>query len=141
MCSLISLLREHDPHSVQRGDEYQDSEPNLAVNPSNSLEMAATAFTPSPNLGSANSPIFYSSDGGNTWALLDIIAGTPIRDQTLRFATFSGMLYAGVLWGNGPCCAGLNFDILRTKDFSGLTTITRLRRERMTTSHSYRQQR
>jgi hypothetical protein len=104
----------------------QDSEPNLAVNPANPLEIAGTAFTPSPNVGSKNSPIFYSSDGGQTWTLKDIIAGTPVRDQTLRFATTGGMLYAGVLWGTGSVIALINFDILRTKDFSGLTTMTQL---------------
>lgn len=107
-------------------ESNQDSEPNLAVNPANPLEMAATAFTPSPNAGSSNSPIFYSSDGGNTWHLRDIIAGTPVRDQTLRFAATGGMLYAGVLWGGGNNIALINFDILRTNDFSGLTTMTQL---------------
>src|SRR5437660_12789534 len=79
----------------------QDSEPNLAVNPANPLEIAGTSFTPSPNVGSLKSPIFFSSDGGNTWSLKDLIAGTPVRDQTLRFASTGGMLYAGVLWGTG----------------------------------------
>ena len=41
------------------GETNQDSEPNLAVNPANAQEIAGTAFTPSPNLGSPNSPIFY----------------------------------------------------------------------------------
>jgi len=59
------------------GETNQDSEPNLAVNPANAQEIAGTAFTPSPNLGSPNSPIFYSSDGGDTWVLKDFIAGTP----------------------------------------------------------------
>jgi hypothetical protein len=104
----------------------QDSEPNLAVNPANPLEIAGTSFTPSPNAGSKRSPIFYSSDGGQTWELKDIIAGTPVRDQTLRFASTGGMLYAGVLWGTGNNIAQINFDILRTKDFSGLTTMTQL---------------
>src|SRR6266566_8017619 len=108
------------------GETNQDSEPNLAVNPANPLEMAATAFTPSPNVGSANSPIFFSNDGGSVWSFKDIIAGTPVRDQTLRFATTSGLLYAGVLWGGGNNIALINFDILRTNDFSGLTTMTRL---------------
>ncbi|MBV9597334.1 MAG: hypothetical protein JOZ87_10745, partial [Chloroflexi bacterium] len=107
------------------GETNQDSEPNLAVNPINSLEMSATAFTPSPNVGGANSPIFYSSDGGNTWTLLDIIGNTPIVDQTLRFSSTSGMLYTGLLWGNGPISA-INFDILRTNDFSGRSVMTRL---------------
>lgn len=104
------------------GETNQDSEPNLAVNPINPLEIAGTSFTPSPNAGSRNSPVFYSNDGGSTWSLKDIIAGTPVRDQTLRFATTSGNLYAGVLWGGGGL-SSINFDILRTNDFSGLTTM------------------
>jgi hypothetical protein len=104
----------------------QDSEPNLAVNPANPKEIAGTAFTPSPNKNSKNSPIFYSSNGGQTWALKDLIAAKPVRDQTLRFATTGGMLYAGVLWGGGNNIALINFDILRTNDFSGLTTMTQL---------------
>lgn len=110
------------------GETNQDSEPNLAVNPVNTLEIAGTAFTPSPNAGSSDSPIFFSNDGGNTWSLIDLIAGTPVRDQTLRFASTGGMLYAGVLWGTGSNIALINFDILRTNDFSGLTTMTRLAR-------------
>jgi hypothetical protein len=111
---------------LSSGETNQDSEPNLAVNPANPREMAGTAFTPSPNAGSRNSPIFYSDDGGRTWSLKDIIAGTPVRDQTLRFATTGGNLYAGVLWGTGSNIATINFDILRTSDFSGLTTMTQL---------------
>lgn len=52
----------------------QDSEANLAVNPANPSEMAATTFTPSPNAGSTKSPVFFSNDGGLTWALKDLIA-------------------------------------------------------------------
>ena len=115
------------PHSSS-GETNQDSEPNLAVNPANPLEIAGTSFTPSPNLGSKNSPVFFSSDGGDTWSLLDLIAGTPVRDQTLRFATTGGELYAGVLWGGGNNIALINFDILRTNDFSGLTTMNLMAR-------------
>ena len=114
--------------NLSSGETNQDSEPNLAVNPSNTKEMAATAFTPSPNAGSTNSPVFYSNNGGNTWSLLDIIAGTPVRDQTLRFSSASGTLYAGVLWGTGNNIALINYDILRTTDFTGLNSMTRLAR-------------
>ena len=100
------------------GETNQDSEPNIAVNPANPLEIAATSFTPSPNAGSSNSPVFFSNDGGSTWSLKDLIAGTPVRDQTLRFSSTSGMLYAGVLWGPGGIST-INFDILRTNDFTG----------------------
>ena len=112
--------------NLSSGETNQDSEPNLAVNPANPLEIAATAFTPSPNVGSKKSPVFFSADGGLTWSLKDLIAGTPVRDQTLRFATQSGILYAGVLWGTGSNIALINFDILRTSDFSGLTTMNKL---------------
>ncbi len=111
---------------LSSGETNQDSEPNLAVNPANPMEMAATAFTPSPNAGSKNSPVYFSNDGGNTWSLIDLIAGTPVRDQTLRFATAGGMLYAGVLWGTGNNIALINFDILRTNNFSGASQMTKL---------------
>ena len=114
--------------NLSSGEANQDSEPNLAVNPINPKEMAATAFTPSPNASSTNSPIFYSNDGGNTWKLIDIIAGTPVRDQTLRFSSASGTLYAGVLWGPGNNIALINYDILRTTDFTGINPMTRLAR-------------
>ena len=110
--------------SLSSGETNQDSEANLAVNPANPLEMAATTFTPSPNAGSPNSPVFFSNDGGLTWALKDLIGARPVRDQTLRFATQGGMLYGGVLWGTGSVIANINFDILRTNDFSGATTMT-----------------
>jgi len=110
--------------SLSSGESNQDSEPNLAVNPANPLEMVATAFTPSPNLSATNSPVFYSNDGGLTWKLMDIIPGTPVRDQTMRFATESGVLYGGVLWGFGSSTSTINFDILRTNNFSGATTMT-----------------
>jgi hypothetical protein len=50
---------------VLSGETNQDSEPNLAVNPNNPLQIAATAFTPNPSGGSLAS-IFISNDGGRT---------------------------------------------------------------------------
>jgi hypothetical protein len=108
---------------LSSAETNQDSEANLAVNPANTLEMVATTFTPSPSLSLTKSPVFYSNDGGLTWALIDLIAGTPVLDQTMRFATTSGFLYGGVLWGSSVY-ALMNFDILRTNDFSGTTTMT-----------------
>jgi len=110
------------PHQSS-GESNGDSEANLAVNPANVQEMVATAFTPSPNLGSNKSPVFFSSDGGLTWALKDLINATPVRDQTTRFAAAGGQLYGGVLWGTGNNIANINFDILRTNDFTGATTM------------------
>ncbi|MGH7190169.1 MAG: hypothetical protein ACREF0_13445, partial [Acetobacteraceae bacterium] len=110
--------------NLSSGESNGDSEANLAVNPANVQEMVATAFTPSPNLGGKKSPVFFSSDGGLTWALKDLINATPVRDQTTRFATAGGRLYGGVLWGTGSNIANINFDILRTNDFTGATTMT-----------------
>ena len=68
------------------------------------MEIAGTAFTPSPNAGSNNSPIFYSNDGGSTWELKDIIAGTPVVGPTnttrflLSFPAYTGYTYE--IYGN-----------------------------------------
>jgi hypothetical protein len=34
---------------LRSGEKHQDSEPSLAVNPRNPLQIAASAFTPDPN--------------------------------------------------------------------------------------------
>jgi hypothetical protein len=109
--------------SLLSAESNQDCEANLAVNPANTLEMVATTFTPSPSASPTNSPVFYTNDGGQTWALKDLIAGTPVLDQTMRFATTSGFVYGSVLWGSSSY-ALMNYDILRTNDFSGATTMT-----------------
>ena len=111
--------------NLSSGETNQDSEPNLAVNPDNPLEIVGTAFTPSPNLSATRSPVFYSNDGGNTWSLRDIIAGTPVRDQTVRFSSTGGILYAGVLWGPGGLST-INFNIQRGNNFSGAVAMTSL---------------
>ena len=83
------------------GETNQDSEPNIAVNPANPLQIAASAFTPSP-MGGANAPIFVSTDGGDTWTLNNIVpsAGSiGTGDITLKFAGNSGRLFTSILDG------------------------------------------
>jgi CARDB len=106
------------------GERNQDSEPNLAVNPANPLHVAGSAFTPDP-MGGRNAPIFVSTDGGNTWLLNSIVpsqAGslTGTGDITVRFASTSNILYAGILRRPG----GLRLNILRTNNFVGAATMT-----------------
>src|SRR5581483_3089395 len=48
------------PRSLS-GEEHQDSEPTIAVNPANPLQIAASAFTPDPAAG-PRAPIFVSTD-------------------------------------------------------------------------------
>lgn len=59
------------PQSMSN-ETNQDSEPNLAVNPANPLQIAGSAFTPDP-MGGSNCPIFKSLDGGNIWLLNSIV--------------------------------------------------------------------
>ncbi|MBZ5701093.1 MAG: hypothetical protein LAN84_04540 [Acidobacteriia bacterium] len=106
-----------------RSDESRtDSEPNLAVNPLNVLQMAASAFTPDP-AGGANAPIYISTDGGATWALNSIVPGnnavSGTGDITLRFGSTSGVLYAAILRGD----LAFQLNILRTANFTAATTM------------------
>ena len=93
--SIVNMI----PKSLS-GESNQDSEPNLAVNPNNPLQIAATAFTPNPT-GGTLAPIFISSDGGATWALNAIVpgatAGFPTGDITTKFGGTSNVLYGGIL--------------------------------------------
>jgi hypothetical protein len=102
---------------AQSNETIRDSEPNISVNPVNPQQIAATAFTPDP-MASGNSPIFASSDGGNTWNLNSVIlpgagcGSTATCDATLRFGGSSSILYAGILNGTTT-----NLNILRTNNF------------------------
>ena len=105
---------------LQSNQTANDDEPNLAVNPSNKLNIVGTAFTPDP-MGGANAPIYISSDGGVTWALNSIIPGNNptygTGDITARFAGYSNRLYVGDLRGG----AGLTMNILRVPNYSSST--------------------
>jgi hypothetical protein len=110
------------PRSMSR-EINQDSEPSLAVNPANPLEIAATAFTPDP-MGGALAPIFISTDGGNTWRLnliVPSVAGSSVGsgDISMAFASNGGTLYGGIL--RDPTG---NFESLRTPTFANPTSMT-----------------
>jgi hypothetical protein len=98
----------------------RDAEPNVAVNPANPLQIAASAFTPDP-AASGSGPIFVSTDGGATWNLNVVLpGGDRTVDVTLRFADTSGILYGGILRFDNS-----NMDLLRKANFlsPGLMTI------------------
>jgi hypothetical protein len=100
------------PRSLSR-ETHQDSEPSLAVNPANPLEIVGTAFTPDP-AGGALAPVYISTDGGLTWQLNSIVpsaAGstTGTSDISLAFASNGGGLYGGIL-----SAATGDFETLRT---------------------------
>jgi hypothetical protein len=90
--TIVDIL----PRSLSN-EGNEDSEPNIAVNPGNTSQIAASAFTPDP-LNAATAPIFVSIDGGNTWTLNSILPSeTVTADVTLKFGTASNVLYAGIL--------------------------------------------
>lgn len=115
--TIINII----PRSLS-GETNQDSEPNLAVNPNNPLQIAATAFTFNPTGGNL-APIFISSDGGQTWALNAIVPGAtaqfPTGDITTKFGGTSNVLYGGILRADNS-----DLNILRTSNFAGSAAMT-----------------
>lgn len=106
--------------NVFSGETNQDSEPNLAFDPSDPSRVAASAFTPDP-LGGSNAPIFVSTDSGHTWTLNNIVpstAGGATGDITLAFG-HGGRLYSGILRRPG----GLRLNILRSTNFTAPTVM------------------
>lgn len=107
------------PHSLS-GEDQMDSEPNITVNPAHPKLMAASAFTPDPLL-SGNAPIYVSKNGGQTWALSVMLPGGNVtNDITIRFASKSNFLYAGILRA-----FTVDLNILRKANFlaPGLMTV------------------
>ena len=81
------------------GETNQDSEPFLAIHPTNPLAMAASAFTLNPGgPSSTTAPIFISQDGGQTWTLNNIVP-SPVQtiDITHAFDAGAGNLFGGIL--------------------------------------------
>jgi hypothetical protein len=107
------------------GEAHQDSEPSLAVNPADTDQMVATAFTPDLAKG-PNAPIFVSTDGGQTWTLRPVIPGNGpegTRDISASFAASSGVLYVGILSAE-VLNHQTRLQILRTSDFLSTATMS-----------------
>ena len=86
------------------GEANQDSEPSIAVDPTNPDVIVGTAFTPNPS-GGSNAPFYISTDRGDTWALNAALpsgnAFTGTGDVTMTFDGSGQDLYAGQLIGSG----------------------------------------
>jgi hypothetical protein len=122
------------------GEQNQDSEPTLTIDPSNYSRMAGSAFTwdnltQSPMV-TATAPIYVSLDRGATWSLAFIVpssigSGFPTGDINLTFgSTLSGSpfqetswLYAGTLSATSP---SFPVTVLRAQDPFDLTTVMTL---------------
>jgi len=107
--------------NVQSNETNQDSEPNLAVDPTNTSNIVGSAFTPNPTGSTSTAPIFISVDGGDTWSLNNIVpSGNGMTgDISIKFGTSGSELYAGILLGG----SGLRMNILRSDDPWGTTAM------------------
>jgi hypothetical protein len=124
--SAISVVVVNMIPKTLSGEDHQDSEPTIAVNPANPNQIAASAFTPDPAEG-PRAPIYVSSDGGNTWTLNSIVPstvadGSATADITVAFGTSSNVLYAGIIRFPFPGDR-TRLNILRTKNFQSAATM------------------
>jgi hypothetical protein len=93
------------PQSLS-GETNHDSEPNLAVNPANPAQIAASAFTPNP--AGLNAPIFVSTDTGNTWVLNAIVPSDRMggrhlsRVRAYRRETLCRIIHTPIEFVNSP---------------------------------------
>jgi hypothetical protein len=102
--------------NAMSNETVRDSEPNVAVNPANPNEIAASAFTPDP-LASGFAPIYCSTDRGDHWVLTPGIlpGGDKTDDTTIRYGTISNVLYASIMRDDtfhlgilrGPGCSAI----------------------------------
>src|SRR5262245_60793487 len=106
------------PQSLSSETNF-DSEPSVAVNPSNPQQVVVTSFTPDTAAPVTTGPYFFSTDGGATWSQNSVIPGGNAtfgtKDISVRFGGSSGVLYAGILRGD----SSLRLNILRKANFSG----------------------
>lgn len=117
MIKVVNMM----PQSLS-GEANQDSEPNIAVNPANPLEIAGSAFTPNP-MGGGTAPIYVSTDGGDSWTLNNIVPSSGslgTGDITLKFAGTSSRLFTAIL---DPGASGA-FEVHRSTNFTSATTAT-----------------
>jgi hypothetical protein len=133
MLQVVNMVPKSNSDEV-----FQDSEPHIAVNPTNPQQIAASAFTPDP-MGGPNAPIYVSTNGGLTWRLNSIVpsgAGQFFPTGDITTSAPGGRsrddddddngddngrrLYAGILRTPGS----LQLNALRTPDFLSPTVMT-----------------
>jgi hypothetical protein len=62
--TVVDVIVNNTDATLTNTDTFSDSEPSIAVNPLNANEIVITGFSGS---WGTNSPLFHSTDGGNTW--------------------------------------------------------------------------
>jgi len=103
------------PESLS-GETSTNCETNLAVNPANPSQIAASAYLPEP-MGGRMSPILISTNGGTTWSCRSTVPIDKIScDVTLRFGGLN-MLYLTALSDPDPN-GDYKFVICRSRDLA-----------------------
>jgi len=119
------------------GETEDDAEPNMAVNPANPLQVAASAFTREPMRRADRAPIFVSTDGGMTWSLRSIVRSPQITcDVTLRFGS-SSVLYVSALRNELQGYANRELVICQTADYATTRLMVEVFNQRMYIDQPY----
>ena len=72
--SVVDVVVSNTNSNLKNTNTTANSEPSIAINPSNNNEISILAFSGS---WGATAPIWYSSDGGSTWTLEHKIPNPP----------------------------------------------------------------
>lgn len=96
-------------------DTFNDGEPTIAINPLNPNEIVITAFSGS---WGANSPIWHSTDGGNTWTKEFTVPQPPGAGN----GTTGCPCDQAVDYGRGNRLSGTFLSFTPTDVYSGTTT-------------------
>lgn len=97
------------------GEANHDTEPSLAVNPRNELQMAAAVMAHNQIDYTDYGPVYVSTDNGNSWRIEKLLPTVPFStftyaDATVSFSrrTANPVLYAAMLKSNGAAARPLN---------------------------------
>lgn len=98
-------------------ESYQNSEPSLAMNPRDPHILASASYAAGANFcrRGVQVPVFFSQDGGDTWAIvckvgIDSIGGDTPADLLLRWSPEGTVLFASMIWPVSP----ITMQVLRT---------------------------
>src|SRR4029077_7377547 len=72
--SIVDVVVSNTNKNLKNTNTTANSEPSIAINPSNTNEITVMAFSGS---WGATAPVWYSSDGGTQWTLEHTIPNPP----------------------------------------------------------------
>ncbi|HEU5400151.1 MAG TPA: sialidase family protein [Terriglobales bacterium] len=105
-CSVIGVSQtiKDIATDVTDPNNLADTEPSIAVDPSNPLRIAIVSFSEPWGAGNINAPVWVSTDGGNSWTKLKQIPQPPTQllgpgDQKVAFDSTGRVLIAELDFG------------------------------------------